>query len=319
MSGVADAVDPIRVLNISGYSRSGSTLLLRMLGQLPGVVPVGEVWHIWRRSFGADERCGCGKPFRRCEFWAEVVRQAFGGVDGIDARRMSELQASLQIQQRPIPALIRFLRTSSYRETLREYHDGVAQLYRTIQRVSAARLIVDSTKIPSNALTLAETPGIELHVVHLVRDSRATAHSWQRAKIASSLTPRQVALGWLVSNTLLGVMRRRFASYRLLRYEDFVRSPRASVTEIAAQLGVEAESIETGVGADATVFLPTHHTVSGNPNRFETGAIAIAPDDEWQTQMPPGQKRLVLAMTWPLLWRFGYLGSPRRASVAVQR
>ena len=297
----------IKVLNISGYSRSGSTLLLRMLGELPEFVAVGEVWHIWRGSFGRDKQCGCGRAFRQCEFWVEVVSEAFGGIDGIDAPRIVSLQASLRFQANPLAWLIPGLRSSSYQARLGEYQAAVTRLYRAIRDVSGAGVIVDSTKMPSNALLLAEANEIDLHVLHLIRDSRATAHSWQRAKITPQLTPRQVALGWLVSNTVIEQLQGRFASYGVLRYEDFVRAPESALTRIASRLHIQTEPIEAAGIDTRTVSLPVHHTISGNPNRFATGAVTIAPDDEWMTQMPPIQKALVSAMTWPLLWRFGYL------------
>jgi hypothetical protein len=41
--------------------------------------------------------------------------------------------------------------------------------------------------------------------------------------------------------------------------------------------------------------------------------VRIRPDTEWQTQMSVGQKRLVTALTWPLLLSYGYVG--RKAAV----
>ena len=50
------------------------------------------------------------------------------------------------------------------------------------------------------------------------------------------------------------------------------------------------------------------HTVSGNPLRFQAGTFEIRPDEEWRTALPAGKRRLVTALTWPLLKRYGYLG-----------
>jgi hypothetical protein len=48
------------------------------------------------------------------------------------------------------------------------------------------------------------------------------------------------------------------------------------------------------------------HTVSGNPNRFETGAVELRPDREWISKMSPRNKALVTALTLPLLKHYGY-------------
>ena len=49
-----------RVLYIGGLGRSGTTLLERILGELPGACALGEVVHLWDRDVRADERCACG-------------------------------------------------------------------------------------------------------------------------------------------------------------------------------------------------------------------------------------------------------------------
>src|SRR5947209_19958625 len=84
----------VRVLYVGGCGRSGSTLLDRMLGQVPGVLAIGEVVHIWRRGVGEDQLCGCGKAFTDCEFWSEVGDVAFGGWGGFDVR------STLRVQRR---------------------------------------------------------------------------------------------------------------------------------------------------------------------------------------------------------------------------
>ncbi|MDT4989050.1 MAG: hypothetical protein QOI74_3144, partial [Micromonosporaceae bacterium] len=37
----------IRVVFLGGLGRSGTTLLERVLGELPGVLPLGETVHLW--------------------------------------------------------------------------------------------------------------------------------------------------------------------------------------------------------------------------------------------------------------------------------
>ena len=64
---------PIRLLFVAGAGRSGTTILNTILGQVPGMVAVGEVRYIWERAFGENHRCGCGEPFARCPFWSDVI------------------------------------------------------------------------------------------------------------------------------------------------------------------------------------------------------------------------------------------------------
>src|SRR4029450_12109098 len=60
------------VLYLGGLGRSGTTVLERVLGELPGVCSVGELVHLWRRGVLDDETCGCGSAFSACPFWSEV-------------------------------------------------------------------------------------------------------------------------------------------------------------------------------------------------------------------------------------------------------
>jgi hypothetical protein len=53
------------------------------------------------------------------------------------------------------------------------------------------------------------------------------------------------------------------------------------------------------------------HTVSGNPNRFDTGAVALRQDSEWQNKMNPCDKALVTALTLPLLKHYRYQVTPK--------
>ena len=51
-----DRAGPQRVLFIGGLGRSGSTLIEKLLNELPGMVAVGELVHLWERGLGNRER-----------------------------------------------------------------------------------------------------------------------------------------------------------------------------------------------------------------------------------------------------------------------
>jgi hypothetical protein len=59
--------------------------------------------------------------------------------------------------------------------------------------------------------------------------------------------------------------------------------------------------------------------VSGNPNRFETGAVQLRPDVEWVGRLGRSHRALVTAVTWPLLLRYRYPLRPGRAAPARSR
>ena len=84
------------VLFIAGPGRSGSTLLDLLLGQIDGFCSTGEMRYIWERGFAQNQLCGCGKPFRECEFWTQVVKEAFGGFENVDYVRFEGLRRAAE-------------------------------------------------------------------------------------------------------------------------------------------------------------------------------------------------------------------------------
>src|SRR5262245_27937716 len=114
----------VKVLYIGGYSRSGSTILLRLLGQMDNFAAVGELWDIWRRSFTENQLCGCGQPFRECEFWRAVVQQAFGGFEHVDPQAMQALRHSVQSNHHLPFLALPFLQPPAYRERLSRYTES---------------------------------------------------------------------------------------------------------------------------------------------------------------------------------------------------
>jgi hypothetical protein len=308
----------MRVVYIGGYSRSGSTLLLRLLAESPGLTAVGELFDVWKRSYRDDQLCGCGRGFHECPFWREVTQRAFGMKPaelpwaGFEARRQ-RVQGHASIPRLWVPAL----RSARYRSELRRYAGEIGRLFRAIFEVSNAEVVLESSKVPQFAWVLSEIPDVDVHMVHLIRDSRAAAFSWTRHKVRPEIswkvqamdrhTVARSALEWSVFNTMLATRRSAFASYTLLRYEDLVEDPAR-----------ELRRIETAVGAplayehlvEGTAEFGTAHTASGNPSRFAVGPVRIKRDDEWVLGLAPKDRRIVTALTLPGLHRYGYAMDP---------
>lgn len=306
----------VRVLFIGGHGRNGSTLLERMLGQTDGFCSVGELMLIWRRSFALNTLCGCGKPFRQCEFWAAVIDDAYGGFDQVDVDAVRRLRGSIE-RVRYVPQALFAGPDSRYKQRFRTYSEILTKLYRSIQKVSGCRVIIDSSKFPSYGFVLNAVPAIDLSVLHLSRDSRAVAFSWTRRVQDPSFhwqngnmprfNPALTALLWNISNIGVESLKYFNKNYRFLRYEDFVKQPRATVSELLSWLGEGQCSLE--FMSDDRAHLEVNHTVSGNPMRFRTGEITVRPDMEWKEKLRQPTRLVVTALTLPLLGRYGYLSS----------
>ena len=93
------------VIYIAGSGRSGSTLLERVLGGMPGAVNVGELIDLFRRTAPLGERCGCGLAFPDCPFWSKVGERAFGGWDASQMAGLERLRNRVA-RQRYLPRLL---------------------------------------------------------------------------------------------------------------------------------------------------------------------------------------------------------------------
>lgn len=298
--------DPVPVVLIGGYSRSGSTLLARILAEVEGVVAAGEIRYLWRRGLMENRRCDCGEPCRSCPFWQKVMARAFGGIDAVDPRRLLRLQAHIDRVHR-IPSLVTTPEDDTAWE-LADYLSHYERLYRAIAEVSGARVVVDSSKDPSFGHVLARSRAVDLSVVHLVRDSRAVAHSWTRHKHdpgtgkAMARQPSwRSALEWDVANLAAVWLTRRVVRSTRLRYEDLTAEPRRAMAGVIDLLGVGEAPVEGN-----RVRLGSGHAVSGNPMRFDRGVVTIRNDDSWHREMAGTARAQVTALTWPGLLSFGY-------------
>jgi len=304
----------LKVLYIAGSGRSGSTLLHNILGQIDGFCAVGEQRYVWERGLIKDRLCGCGVPFRECDVWRAVAREAFGGMDQVEAPEMLRLTESLRMHHLPLALLPHIRRRQASR--LQGYLEHLARLYRAIQLTTGSRVIVDSSKNPAYGYVLRMIPVIELYVVHLVRDSRATAYSWSKKKLFQLDTthPEYMAqknsisssLQWDARNIATEVyLKHKTKRYLMLSYQEMIADPQRCVTRVLNLLGETATSLP--FVSRNVAELEASHSVFGNLVRFQTGRVELSEDNEWQSKMKLPDKVVVTALTWPLLLRYRHL------------
>lgn len=299
-------------LYVGGWGRSGSTLLECMLAEIPGVVVLGEVQHLWERGLGDNELCACSRPFHDCPFWSEVGARAFGGWDRVDLARVEHLKDAVD-RKRRLPRTLRRRPPADLGSDLAEYAGYYRRIYRAAAEMTGAGTVVDSSKVVPTAVALSHDPAIDLRVAHIVRDSRGVAYSWQksvaRPEKDGEPMPRiglvDSTQNWVVHNLSMTGLRYRGVPVHRVRYEDLVVEPQTVVQTLWAGLGLPGTAA-LPMTDPLTITLNGTHSVAGNPMRFRTGPTTLRPDTEWIAAMGARDRRTVTALSLPLLKRYGY-------------
>lgn len=306
----------IRVIFVGAVGRSGTTLLERALATSPHAVALGEVVHLWERSLGSDEPCGCGAPFSVCPYWSAVGDHAFGGWHQLDVDRVARDRRMVD-RNRWIPLLIaprlapkRF--RDAHRRTVSTLHD----LYEGAAMVAAkdgnAPVLVDSSKHPSYLFLLRAVPELDVRLLHVVRDPRGVAHSWSKRVVRPESGAPMERLGtlrscgrWTSHNLLFQLATMlRVPSVRL-PYRAFTSEP-LSLADAADHLFADNVPWRDELSiVGQTVALGTDHTVSGNPMRFTSGSVVVRSDEASREAMPAWSRWIVGLLTTPLrqLWK----------------
>src|SRR5579872_1748144 len=264
-----------RVVFITGAGRSGTTLLGSLLGEIPGIIHVGEIIHFWLNSHKPDVRCGCGNQLGKCDFWVEVVRDAFGS---LSKEKATSLFQECRNGARISHSILLLSRTTRRRVAarIRNFLTALSQLYASIAKTSNCNVIIDSSKSPGLGCLVETIENISFSSIHMTRDPRAVAFSWTREKIDPAWgrpMPRHhvvsSALTWLwgelfVSSTLA----KNTSNYTHIRYEDLVSDLAKTLASVVSFLRLDAPGLPSNTSG---IILGTNHTVAGNPIRFHRG------------------------------------------------
>jgi LPS sulfotransferase NodH len=287
---------------VASSRRSGSTLLGVLIAQASGGFNVGEMWQLWRRLEEAKP-CQCGLAVGDCPVWSRVV----AGV-------RSRLGAATD------DAVARYDRHLHYRSPIARLSTRVdandialrAATEAALEDVVGASVYVDVSKKPVFLESAVRRPR-PVVVVHLVRDPRGVTYSNLRAKpmpAADAVFPRIPAWHgsgrWSRDNLqieyTLARLARRFPSATVLRvaYEELASSPEQVVARVTEAVGSVPRSSAATSG----------HGIAGNAALYQPAPVTL--DRRWERGMSRRDQMTVLALTAPLLRRYGYVARPAR-------
>lgn len=302
---------PVRVLYIMGAGHSGSTVLDIILGNHPGFVSVGELSNFIQRRGLNTKYCACGETATTCKFWSDVFLawKRRIGADGIKAHQT--LQNSFEHFRRWF-YLQKEKGDTVQSSHFKAYAERTRALFEAIRSVSGKGLIIDSSKSPVRALALSKIPGIDLRLVHLVRDGRGMVWSLLKkgVKEKSTRSKRVYASSWLASlewfliNASSGLVVRNTGSKAVrVRYEDLVENPQKVLTNIGQALEIGLAPVIDALLSGKQMKIG--HNIAGNRVRM-TGSIRLKPDYEWKQRLPKYDQRAFWLLAGVLAKTYGY-------------
>jgi hypothetical protein len=286
----------IKVLYIAGATRSGSTLLARLLGEADGFVNVGEAlrWVFNTEMMSRETPCGCGSAVFNCPFWEDIL----SSIENSPIQKFS----TKAIRIRYLPLLMFPIKLSKFQEKWEDLISTTEKLLEDIIVKSDARVIVDSSKNPANAYVLSNLPNVQLYIVHLIRDPRGVASSWSKRKSYLKAFPTTTVTWWWLSYNLSAEILRAYAKkFIVVRYEDFVQRPEKTLREIIR--GIDETPAGTRFIKGDQVQFGIQHVIASNPDKLSSDRIKIR-ENQWQLPLSP--YILVSILTLPLLLRYQY-------------
>lgn len=301
------------------------------LGSAPGVLSTGELvsYSILMRErqspdlSRAARYCSCGKPLVSCDLWARVDADFSSTVDLRDFGRLNRLYG--RSWSLPVVLIARGLRLRG----LEKYSRWMEYLVRLAAKHSGSQTIVDSSKFPSRAfLYLFRREDIEVRFVHLVRDGLSYLQSsLSHADPGRDVSPPHArpaiwslrfCLEWLSQNLLASLLGFVFRDrYRLVRYEDFVSEPSATLRALGDFLNIDVGSVCSKV--ERGQALRSSHIIAENRSKFNP----VLRIESRGGPIDSAEKSLIFLLTagW-LRSMYGYplpIGSPSSDAVRGNR
>ena len=293
----------LKVLYVTGWCRSGSTIIGNALNEIDAVTHVGELHFLWKNAVGtgANDLCGCGARLKECEIWSKVLSVATPGWE-------REAEAVVERQQRTVRTRRTWanLRRGIASNDARDHARLMARAYCDAASLTGASTIVDSSKMPAEAALLPHIDGIEPYFLHVTRDPRAVASSWRSPKsYIHTMSATRSTLYWVGFNLASHAITRRYCDRSLfLRYEDFIAEPQDALGRILDLCGID-RSLNPIEGR--AVRLNGNHTVTGNPDRLVSGETIIrATDSSWRTSLPTLSRMATGVLSAGLRHSYGY-------------
>jgi hypothetical protein len=300
------------ILYVIGAGRSGSTILDIALGNHPIIESLGEFAKFPQNGWLNGEYCACGLPGNRCDFWRQVHDNWLAITAGSSIEKYIQYQGHYEHYFSWVRLILDAQREN---QRLHEYVYQTQAFFESARNVSGCQVLVDSSKSPMRAYALSMLAGIDLYLIHLVRDVRGVAWSLRKPyaidlsvgiqKEIKSRPPLRTGLFWTFVNLQSEWICSEMSPGRSLRvrYEDLVCNPSGTLSNIGDWMNLDLSTVIDKITQQ--IPLESHHAIAGNRLRMNPDIILQA-DQAWMTKMSQlDQLTSLIFSTW-LMKRYGY-------------
>jgi len=249
-----------KVVLIAGSGHGGTTILNMILGQHPDIFATGKLRDFPDGGLFVDDNvCSCGEAAAACPFWADVRA-----------------------------------RYAPYQE--QSEADRIPKLFQIVSDLSKIPFVGDVTHNLGYAEQLQRIPGIDLYLVHVVRDGRGVVYSrtrkdhrigrlgssrWQHFRRVITVSRRW---SWHIKH--FAALERKLGSKSVrIGYEQLCSDPRSALGPVGTCLGLDFTEIGENLGSGQP-FKPLAHLIRGNAVLRTKKNVVLRHDTAYLREMP---------------------------------
>lgn len=254
---------PEKIIYILGPGRCGTTLLEVLLDNNTTISGVGELTHIFRDGYIANQQCSCGKKTHDCSIWSRLLKRSTWCP--LELEHFSEL-FSIFSSHKMFPFIL-FGRIK--KEDSAEYAQANDMMFSTLANITQSNVIVDSSKYAGRALVLAKQYPEKVFVIAITRDFEGVLHSFSKQvseQESKSTFSALLYYGYvLLCMRFVGLLRK--SQVKEITYESLCESPVKVLSEIEKFCGIDLEQVKGKLESDESLNIG--HIVTGNRFRHQ--------------------------------------------------
>ncbi len=265
----------VKVLYIVGTGHSGSTLLNLILGSSKNAYSLGEVAHF---SQSGLQQCNCSEIISTCDLWGEYFSKfSLGDTEGIYPLK-SSFKEYLKFMfacllKRNRVGLASLFSGKNYADSVL-YNELLSKVKGSIR--PGVEILIDSSKGFNRLFYLSTLPGIDLSVIHLVRDGRSVIHSYEKRGYSGFTR----IFKWLLINLQIDFFCKKFMKSKSLRlsYDQFCMDPSLALAQINSFFGLKVDTVKYLDDVNSSV----NHNFAGNHHVSRKKIESVRCDLSWK-------------------------------------